>query len=108
MQKFIIVATGTDIGKTEYLCNEIEKNIQKNQSVAALKPILSGYDENNFINSDAGRILKSLNQEINIENIHNIAPLRFVAPLAPNQAAKLENKSYNFNDIIKIVDNYIN
>ncbi len=100
MSAYFITATGTDIGKT-YLTTLLCRSLKAaEKDVHALKPIISGWDENDPTN-DTFEILRSLNLPINQENIENISPWRFKEPLSPDMAARMENRTINFAEVIE-------
>ena len=93
--QFFITSTGTDIGKTfvlEDLCRQL---IVGGEKVSAIKPVISGFRDDDP-NSDSAKILKIFNRRPSKENLDQISPYRFLAPLSPNIAANLENKNINF------------
>ena len=98
MQKFFITATGTDQGKTALstaLCWQLK---QENKKVAALKPVISGYD--GTAHTDTAKLLQSLSLPINNQTIEEISPWRFSAPLSPDEAARREGKELSLSEII--------
>ncbi len=95
-----ITSTGTELGKT-YCTVEIIKNlISKNFKVNPYKPILSGFDNNNFEASDSYKILSPLEKFINLKKIKSITPWCFKYPIAPSLAAKKEEKSLKFEEVL--------
>ncbi len=97
-KQYLILATSTEMGKTFLTCKICEKFMAKKIAINAIKPIVSGFrdDEEN----DSFKIIKSLEKKYNDENLKNITPWRFAAPLSPPRAAKLENKIIDF-DLVK-------
>jgi dethiobiotin synthetase len=86
MKKYFITSAGTDAGKTFVLTKFIEKLIANGKKVKAIKPIISGLDMDSYISrekSDSASILRSLNKEINKENITDISKFIFKPALAP-------------------------
>lgn len=77
-QSYIVLAVGTDIGKTFLVENLCKKNSKYN----AIKPIITGFINDN--NSDSAKILNALNVKINKSNLDKISPWRFKKPLSPN------------------------
>lgn len=76
----IIVGSHTDVGKTVYGCNFVKENPE----YFPLKPVITGYDENDM-NSDTERYRKSIAfDRKNIARI--ISPWRYRAPISPNIA----------------------
>ena len=109
--KYFIVSTGTDAGKT-FLVSEICKKLRaKNIACDAIKPVASGFNEDDlhnsanrnsadkYLQSDCAKILQSLGKEFSIKNVENITPWRFNAALAPSIAAKIENREINFDEL---------
>ena len=93
--QYFITATGTNIGKTFILENACRKLIEDGKKVEAIKPIISGFSDDD-LESDSAKILNILGQELNKKNLDSISPYRFLAPLSPNIAAKIENRNINF------------
>jgi dethiobiotin synthetase len=89
---YFITGIGTQVGKTWVTCSMI-----KNLGYQAIKPIISGWLEQN---NDTYKILDALKLEHSLVNINKISPYRFDAPLAPNMAAKLEKKEVNWPNIV--------
>jgi dethiobiotin synthetase len=77
-QSYIVLAVGTDIGKTFLVENLCKKNSKYN----AIKPIITGFINDN--KSDSAKILNALNVKINKSNLDKISPWRFKKPLSPN------------------------
>ena len=107
MQKYaFITSTGTNIGKTFLTAMLIKRAITFNHKVNALKPIISGFNINDLNVTDTGIILDSLKGSIN--DIDKISPWRFRDPLSPDMAAKNEEKTINFTDLVNFCINNIN
>lgn len=102
--QYLVLATSTDLGKTYFVTQICKKLIAQNFSVNAIKPVISGFsedDENSQMESDIGKILAATNKKFSLENIKEISPYRFSEPLSPALAAKLENKEINFDELKK-------
>ena len=96
---FFITSSGTEIGKTyvtALLCHQL---CHQGKSVHALKPIMSGYDEDAPEESDAGLILKALGIDVTARTIAEICPWRFRAAIAPDMAAQREGKDISFDEL---------
>ena len=107
MQKnAFITSTGTNIGKTFLTEMLIKRAIKLNYKVNALKPIISGFNINNFDETDSGIILEALNASSH--NIDKISPWRFKDPLSPDIAAKNEGKYIKFEDLYNFCQSNIN
>jgi dethiobiotin synthetase len=99
VQPLFITASGTDIGKTlitTTLCWQLR---QQGKSVTALKPVITGYKEQD-LNNDAALILKSCGLKPTPALIKTLSPWRFAAPLSPNMAAAREGATLNFDALV--------
>jgi dethiobiotin synthetase len=92
-RKYFITSTGTGIGKTYVTAALIRQAKAFGLSVAATKPVISGFDKREITGSDTGVILAALGEAPTPENVERISPWRFSAPLAPNMAARAEGQS---------------
>ena len=98
LKPIFITSTGTNIGKT-YLTSLIIKKAQAlNFKVNAIKPIISGFNIENFNTTDTGIISAALGKDQS--SIEEVSPWRFEAPLSPDQAAYKENKEIVFKELI--------
>jgi len=77
-KSFIVLAIGTDIGKT-FL---VENLCKKNSKYTAIKPVITGFNKDGT--SDSEKILNALNLKINKNNLDEISPWRFKKPISPN------------------------
>ena len=92
MPGLFITATGTDIGKTYVAAGLLRAARRAGLAVAALKPVLSGYEPTTMATSDAGVLLAALDRPITTAMIAAISPWRFAAPLSPDMAAAAEGR----------------
>jgi len=95
-----ITGTGTDIGKTWLACALLRHWRAEGRSVAAFKPVLSGFDPAQAAASDAGALLAALGRDASTAELDAIAPWRFVAPLSPDMAAAREGRRIDFEQLI--------
>ena len=100
MSANFITGTGTDIGKTWLACALLHHWRAEGRRVAAIKPVLSGFDPLSPQASDAGQLLAALGREVNAAEIDAIAPWRFAAPLSPDMAAALEGRRVDFDELV--------
>ncbi len=101
MRTLFVTATGTEIGKT-YVTAALARHFKaQGERVAVLKPVLSGFDPDDFAGSDPALLLQALGETPTLKAIERISPFRYRAPLAPNQAAAKEGRSVDFNAIVK-------
>ena len=101
MSAYFVTSTGTDIGKTFVTAGLIRYLRQSSQPVAALKPVVSGYDSSVVETSDPAVLLRALGRPVSADEIAAIAPFRFRAPLSPDIAAAREGRSIDFEDLLK-------
>jgi dethiobiotin synthetase len=100
MQGLIFTGTGTDIGKTYVLC-QLLRAAQGLYPLKAIKPIVSGFDFNNWVNSDPGLILAAQDLALTTKNLEQISPWCFEAALGPDLAAALINTQIIFSELEK-------
>ncbi|MGA3305979.1 MAG: dethiobiotin synthase, partial [Stellaceae bacterium] len=91
----------TDIGKSFVACGIIAELRRRGRRVAALKPLVSGYDDARAAESDPGRLLAALGRDPAPAELDRISPWRFRAPLAPDLAAKREGKKVDFAALVE-------
>jgi dethiobiotin synthetase len=95
----IIFVTGTDTGVGKTIVTAVLARHLKRLgvSVAVMKPVESGVADLNLAGADASLLQWAAESD---EPAELIAPYRFRAPLAPDQAAKLEQRSISLAVII--------
>src|SRR5262249_53417601 len=99
---YFITATGTDIGKTFVARGLIGALRTRGRHVAALKPVVSGFDPAEAAGSDSGLLLAALGQPVTPDTIAKISPWRFAAPLAPDMAAAREGRTLDMRELIPL------
>jgi dethiobiotin synthetase len=100
MSSWFITATGTDVGKTFVARGLIRALRARGRSVAALKPVMSGFEPAEAAGSDGGLLLTALGREPTLEAIAALSPWRFTAPLAPDMAAAREGRTLDYSGLI--------
>lgn len=90
MHGLFVTGTDTEIGKTHVTCMIAQSIQRRGLCVGAYKPVCSGLSDGQP--SDIDRLAAVLSQEHPPERI---CPQVFQAPVAPNEAAKLEGKRVN-------------
>ena len=100
-KNIFITSTGTNIGKTYCTVEILKEMLHRKILFNAYKPILSGFNISNIKDSDSYKILNINNKEPNLEDIREITPWLFEKPIAPSIAAKKENKSLKYNDVLE-------
>ena len=93
MSAFFITGSGTDVGKTFVTAALIRRLRAQGRAVAALKPLVSGYNSDNPAGSDPAVLLEALGLPATEENLAEISPWRFRAPLSPDMAAATEGRA---------------
>jgi dethiobiotin synthetase len=96
MTAIFITATGTDVGKTLVTCALIRHFRRAGGAVAAIKPVVSGFDPAALPASDPAALLAALGSAVTIAELERISPWRFAAPLSPDMAAAREGRAIEF------------
>jgi dethiobiotin synthetase len=104
MTTVFITATGTDIGKTFVTTGLIRLLRARQKPVDAVKPVVSGFDPARPGDSDSGALLRALGLPLNDEEIEDISPWRFAAPLSPDMAARHAGQDIDFDRIISFCE----
>jgi dethiobiotin synthetase len=99
MSTIFLTATGTEIGKTFVAVGLIEELKRRGRDVAAIKPVLSGYEEWSAPASDAARLLAALELPASEDEVKRISPWRFRAPMSPDHAARREGRTLDYDGI---------
>ena len=100
MSAHFVTATGTDIGKTFITAGLLRALRGRGGKVAALKPIVSGFDMANARTSDPGVLLEAMGEALTPETVARISPWRFIAPLSPEMAAAREGRAIEFDAVV--------
>ncbi|HEY5622860.1 MAG TPA: dethiobiotin synthase [Gammaproteobacteria bacterium] len=100
MSRLFVTSSGTEIGKTFVTCALVHQLRAAGRSVAALKPVASGFDEQAVAASDTCELLSALDRPPNVENIDAISPWRFAEPLSPDMAAAREGRAIPFDELV--------
>lgn len=89
-RRLFIAGAHTDVGKTYAACAILREARAAGRSVQALKPVVSGFDPDDWAASDPGRLLSALGRPLTMTELRAVSPLQFVAALSPPMAARLE------------------
>jgi len=100
MPRIFITATGTDIGKTFVTAGLIRCFRARGLDVAALKPVISGFDPLQAAASDTGRLASALGRALDMDELDRISLFRFRAPLSPDMAAEREGREIDFRAVL--------
>ena len=107
MASVFITASGTDVGKTFVAAGLIGYLRGKGEEIDAVKPIVSGFDPARAGDSDSGVLLRALGLPLTEEELQDISPWRFAAPLSPDMAARHEGKEIDFEQVISFCETAI-
>lgn len=99
-QHFFVTSTGTGIGKSFITAALVRQAKARGKTVAAYKPVISGFDPADVANSDTGLILESLGLPATPANIEHVSPWRYKEPLAPSIAARQEKHPIDFQALV--------
>ncbi len=101
---FFITGSDTDVGKTWIACQLINQLNTLHHSIKVRKPIESGCEvsANGQLFPGDGFALFQANAKK--ESLDIITPYRFRAALAPDRAARLENKAVSLKQLIQAVN----
>jgi dethiobiotin synthetase len=100
MTALFVTATGTDIGKTFVTAGLIRHLRAAGRPVAAIKPVVSGFDPDDWQGSDPAVLLAALGRPLTLEEVEGVSPWRFKAPLSPHTAAQREGRAIAFQDVV--------
>jgi dethiobiotin synthetase len=100
MTALFVTATGTDIGKTFVTAGLIRHIRAGGGAVSAIKPVVSGFDPDDWQGSDPGVLLAALGRPLTLEEVDGVSPWRFKAPLSPHTAAQRESRAIAFQDVV--------
>jgi dethiobiotin synthetase len=95
-----VTGTGTDVGKTFVTAGLIRQFRRRGRPVGAVKPVVTGFDPAAAHASDPGVLLAALGRPINAEELDRLSPWRFAAPVAPDLAARRENRQLDYNAVV--------
>lgn len=104
MTSAFITATGTDIGKTHITCALLAHLVENGVSPSIVKPLMSGFSNDDLEASDAGRLLTAMERSADEAGVNEVCMAHFEAPLAPNVAAREAGRSYQYDDILAFVN----
>jgi len=101
VSRYFVTATGTELGKTFSSAALLHGARAAGRSVAALKPVASGLDDDNLIDSDPAVLLAAQEIPCAWASVERICPWHFQAPLSPDMAAVREGRTVPFEDLLR-------
>jgi dethiobiotin synthetase len=99
MPAYFVTGSGTDVGKTFVTAGLIRYLHSEDRVVDALKPIVSGFDPSQPGESDPAILLDALGREMTADELAQVSPWRFKAPLSPDMAAAAEGRPIGFSEV---------
>ncbi|MFZ3006616.1 MAG: dethiobiotin synthase [Phenylobacterium sp.] len=103
MRALFIAGAHTDVGKTWAACAILKAARAQGLTVAALKPVVTGYLPSVATDmSDPGRLLAALGRDLSADALEAMSPLRFEAALSPPMAARLEGVTLTLADLLAV------
>jgi dethiobiotin synthetase len=98
--RVFVTATGTDVGKTFVVCELTRELLARGLKLRVIKPVATGFDSRDVEESDSGRLLRAQGLALTATNLDATTPWRFETPLAPDMAARRENRSLPFAELV--------
>ena len=95
MPPVFVTSSGTEIGKT-YVSAMLTRELK----ARAIKPLVSGLDEETFAESDPAQLLAAMGEPVTYENAGLVSRWRFKAALSPDMAAKREGRVIDFDELV--------
>ena len=96
----IVLATGTEIGKTHVCAALLRRARARGASVRALKPVMSGFSEDSLEASDAGRLAAACGETLDARTLARYCRFSFEEALAPNVAARRAGVEVRLDDLL--------
>ena len=97
MKALFVAGPGTDLGKTHIACALLRAARARRLRVDAFKPVVSGFDPAAPETSDPVRLAAALGRP---DAWAEVSPRRYLAPLAPNLAARLQGETLAMADLV--------
>jgi dethiobiotin synthetase len=101
MTAIFVTGSHTDVGKTHVACALLVAAHARGLSVEAFKPLVSGFDPDDWSQSDPGRLITALGQPLTPAALEAMSPVRLTAPLSPPMAARLEARRLDLAEIVR-------
>lgn len=99
MTTLFVTSSGTGIGKT-HVCCELLKAAPPDLSIRCIKPVISGFAEDDAASSDTARLLRARNESATSKTIDATSPWRFRLPLSADHAAAAEGRTIPFDELV--------
>jgi len=99
----IVLATGTEIGKTYVSSALLRRARSRGLSVCAVKPVMSGFSDAALEASDAGQLAAACGDAASAQTLPRYCRFSFEEALAPNVAARRAGVEVRFDDLVDFV-----
>jgi dethiobiotin synthetase len=94
-----VTSSGTGIGKT-HMCCELLKAAPPDLRIRCVKPVISGFAEDDPAPSDTARLLEASSEQVTPKSIRATSPWRFRLPLSADRAAAAEGRTIPFDELV--------
>jgi dethiobiotin synthetase len=98
--RVFVTASGTDVGKTFVMCRLIAELAAAGRSLRVVKPVATGFDTATADTSDTAKLILAQGLTVTQAALDATTPWRFAAALSPDGAARRENRSVPFDEIL--------
>jgi len=99
----MVLATGTDMGKTYVSCALLRQAVALGRTVRALKPVMSGFSPAEAADSDAGQLAAACGEPVTADTIGRMCVCALKEPLAPNVAARRAGVELDYKTVVSFV-----
>jgi dethiobiotin synthetase len=96
-----VTGSGTGVGKTFVTRILVAQLARRGVAVAALKPIVTGFDPDAVAASDTGVLMAALGASADRRRLEQVSPWRYRAPLSPDMAASREGRPIPFAELVE-------
>lgn len=108
MSHYFITSTGTEIGKTIVTASLTYQMKQSGKPIRAIKPIISGVTDTTMENSDTSILAEAHGLADTKQTWDMLTPFRYIAPLAPSMAARLEGRPLDTDKLLQFCQDTMN
>lgn len=95
-QGVFVTGTGTGVGKTLVACIIAHQLYARGRAVRVLKPVITGFDEQNLADTDTGKLLAAIGSHAGRESVIAASPWRYRDPVSPDMAAARAGQAIDF------------
>ncbi len=95
-----VTASGTEVGKTLIACALAHQAREKGAVVRVVKPVATGFDEDNPAGSDTALLLEAAGGPVTHETIAACTPWQFRDPISPDMAAARAGRAIPYDAVL--------